>query len=210
MDRSGFPTAHDTAKSWEGFLTPSVLRGKLISASIYLAAFELLNDSIIERIRTFFFSGFDQNGIIVGPDYQSEVLSRNTSPLYASVSWLLENNAIDDKDLETFESLKKLRNRVAHEMHQLVTSDSQKDYLAELSTLVALIRKIEVWWVVNIELPTNPDWDGTEEVDEDSIVPGSFMAVSLMCDIALGSEENANRYLKAWRELKSKPKAESE
>jgi hypothetical protein len=28
--------------------------------------------------------------------------------------------------------------------------------------LVALLKKIEVWWVVNMEIPVNPDFDGKE------------------------------------------------
>lgn len=43
----------NSSTRWEDFLNPDVLRPKLISASIYLAAFELLKDAIIERIEDF-------------------------------------------------------------------------------------------------------------------------------------------------------------
>src|ERR1039458_385518 len=36
-------------QSWEEFLTPEILRNKLISASLYLAAFEMLKDSVVGR-----------------------------------------------------------------------------------------------------------------------------------------------------------------
>jgi hypothetical protein len=41
----------DTERSWDHFLNPEILRPKLISVSLYLTAFEMLKQSIVERIR---------------------------------------------------------------------------------------------------------------------------------------------------------------
>jgi len=59
--------------------------------------------------------------------------------------------------------------------------------------MVRLLRKIEVWWIVNVEIPTNPDFDG-EQIDEQGIVPGSVMSLQLLCDIALGDERQSRYY----------------
>ncbi len=193
-------TTQTTTNKWIEFLTPEVLRNRLISASIYLAAFELLKDSIIDHPRYFFASEYDENGALAGPEYHKQVLSRNSRPLYASLSWLREFGVLDDNDLAVFENLKNVRNIVAHEMHQLASGSAPSKHVAELPKLVALLRKIEVWWIVNVEIPTNPDFDASVEIDEDGILPGPVMAVSLMLDVALGSEEEANRYAKAFRE----------
>jgi hypothetical protein len=200
----------DTTDKWIAFLTPEVLRNRLISASIYLAAFELLKDSIIDHPRSFFASGFDINGPIAGARYQEEILTRNSSPLYASLAWLREFNAIDDTDLAVFEGLKNARNTIAHDMHQLASGGAPSKHVAELPKLVALLRKIEVWWIMNVEIPTNPDFDEASEIDEDGILPGPVMTVSLMVDVALGSEEQANQYLKAFREAHQRRKAGSQ
>lgn len=48
-------------KSWENFLNPEVLRPNLIMASLYIAAFEMLKDTIVERIRDFYITGFDKS-----------------------------------------------------------------------------------------------------------------------------------------------------
>ncbi len=50
-------------RSWENLLNPAVLRPNLIVASIYIAAFELLKNAIVDRIRDFYTKGFDQNGL---------------------------------------------------------------------------------------------------------------------------------------------------
>jgi hypothetical protein len=60
--------------------------------------------------------------------------------------------------------------------------------------ILALVDKIGRWWVVNVEIPTNPDFDG-EKIDETGIVPGPTMGLRLLIDIALGSEEESRLYI---------------
>jgi hypothetical protein len=55
------------ALNWEEFLTPEVLRGKLISTSLFLTVFQMLKESIIERIENFYTFGFDEAGWRVDP-----------------------------------------------------------------------------------------------------------------------------------------------
>ncbi len=40
--------------SWERFLNPAELRSNLLIASIYISGFEILKDSIADRIKSFF------------------------------------------------------------------------------------------------------------------------------------------------------------
>jgi len=194
-------TNPSTAK-WEEFLSPSLLRTKLISASLFLTAFELLKASIVGRIKDFFMDGFDEKGWHINPKYEKDVLSQNRSSVYASLSWLQENGVIDDQDLATFERIKECRNKIAHDLPQIIGGETDPDYVSVFPELVALLRKIEVWWVVNLEIPTNPDFQDAE-INEEGIVPGPLITVQLMLNIALGSEEEANAYLKEFQRQKS-------
>jgi len=54
-------------KSFEEFLDPDVLRPRLVAISVYIAAFEMLKTSIIERLRSFLTVGGDDGS------YQTEV-----------------------------------------------------------------------------------------------------------------------------------------
>jgi hypothetical protein len=187
--------------SWEEFLNPEVTRPRLIAASIYIAGFESLKDSIVDRIRTFFWTGFDrETGNKIDPEYKTDVLARNGSPIYASLDWLKEQGAIDDADIATFERVKRCRNTLAHELLSLVSSSGLPDDYAQcFAEMVALLRKIEVWWIVNVEIPTNPDFEGSEQIDEDGIMPGPIMGMRLLMDIALGDEKEARFYLDEFR-----------
>jgi hypothetical protein len=96
----------EVQKSWEDSLNPDVMRSRLLSASVYITTFEMLQDFIVGRIRDCFTNGFDKRRGLLDPKYEADVLRRNRSPIYASLDWLKENGAIDEPDLATFQCLK--------------------------------------------------------------------------------------------------------
>jgi len=199
-------------QAWESFLNPDVLRPNLILASLYIAAFEMLKRTIVERLRDFYVTGFDKSvkekdGWLIDPDYETRVLSRNRSRVYASLGWLKESNVIDDQDIAAFERVKKCRNDVAHEINRLLSEGLPPDLPNCFSEIIALVDKIERWWIVNVEIPTNPDFDG-EEIDESGIVPGPIMGLRLLIDIALGSGQDSKFYLNEFLK-QARPKGRS-
>lgn len=186
-------------QSWQEFLNPDVMRPRLIAASIYIAGFEALKDSVVGRIRDFFWIGFDESGDKIDPKYQSDVLSRNRSPVYASLDWLKEMNAINDDDLVVFDHVKACRNMLAHKLLSTLGSEGlPPDFEQRVSEMVALLRKIEVWWITNVEIPTNPDFD-ERDVDAEGIVPSPIITLQLLLDIALGDEEQSRFYYNEFR-----------
>ena len=181
---------------WERFLDPEMVRPSLFMAAMFITAFEILKDSIVSDVREFYTNGFDESGPTVGDEYQIKVLSRNRSPLYASLQWLRENGAIGDEDLAIFEKLKLTRNQLAHELFAVVTGQVESAYEAQFTDLVTLLRKIGVWWVVNVEVPTNPDFNGQEGIDEANIVPGTALVLQMFIEVASGSTELLERWRK--------------
>lgn len=130
--------------SRENFLNPATLRPKLITVSVYIAAFELLKSAIVDRIKDFYTSGsarFDT-------EYQSEVLSKHRSPVYASLEWLKEMQAIDDTDVAIYERFKKLRNELAHALTGMLLRELPTDLVERFNEMVSLLEKIERWWIV--------------------------------------------------------------
>ena len=81
------------------------MQEKLISASLYVTAFELLKESIIGRIRSFYMVGFDVDGDFIDEKYETAVLSRNKNPLLASLDWLSENKVVNENDHQAFERI---------------------------------------------------------------------------------------------------------
>jgi len=186
---------NDIKLSWERFLNPEILRTNLIVSSLFITAFEMLKDSIIGRIRDFFIDGFNGNDWIINENYKTKVLILNKSPLYASLEWLKSINAIDEEDVVAFNKIKDCRNEIAHEITNFISKGPKIDPLPLFPNMIDLLHKIEKWWILNVEIPTNPDFDG-QEIDEEGIVPGRIMTIRLLADIALGSEEESKFYYK--------------
>ena len=190
----------DTQAKLEQFLDPEVLRPNLILASIYIAAFEILKNSIIERLRDFYVRGYDENGWIIMPAYTDEVLSKDKSPTYASLKWLKESQAINDDDIDKFNKVKEFRNLLAHEITNMLMEGLPLDLSERFNDMVGLLDKIESWWIINVDIPTNPDLDDmADEIDEKGIVPGPIMSLRMMIDVALGSNEVANYYINEFK-----------
>lgn len=193
-----------TTDKWERILDPEVVRPSLFLATMFITTFEILKGSIVDDVRSFYTNGFDQHGPTVGAAYQSEVLSKNKSPLYASLQWLRENDAIDDDDLTTFEKIKITRNQLAHQLFDVVTGQVESAHETQFTDLVGLLRKIGVWWVVNVEIPTNPDFDG-QEIDEAGVVPGAVLSLQMLIEVASGNSE----LLERWRKEHTKRRADA-
>jgi hypothetical protein len=179
--------------SWERTLHPETLKTNIITASIFSMAFEMLKSSIIEKIESFFIDGFDENGTIVSSEYKEKVLSLNRSPLYASLKWLQDMDAVDDKDIERFEHIKKCRNTLAHEMLTFASSGVDFDVAEAFGEMIALLRKIEIWWIENFEMAINPE-AYPENLDLEQVIPGPVWSLQMLIDVALGPEEDARKY----------------
>ena len=179
--------------SWERVLHPEALKTNIITASIFSMAFEMLKSSIIEKIEGFFTNGFNENGMIVSPEYKEKVLALNRSPLYASLKWLQDMTAIDDKDLESFEHIKRCRNTLAHEMLTFASTGVDFDVADAFEKMFGLLRKIEIWWFENLEMAINPDAYPTD-LDLDQVTPGPVWSLQMLIDVALGPEEEARKY----------------
>lgn len=185
-----------TSEPWERFLDPDVVKPSLFLAAMFITAFEILKNSAIDRLRNFYANGWDETGPIISTEYQSRVLSRNKSALYASFDWLQESGAIDSEDLEQYEKLKRTRNLLAHQLFEVVTGQVESNHEAHFVELLELLRKIEVWWVVNLEIATSPDFDG-QDIDEANIVPGPFLSLQMLIEVASGNTELLEHWRKA-------------
>ncbi len=131
--------------------------------------------------------------MVVSPEYKEEVLSLNRSPLYASLIWLQDMYAIDDKDLEIFEHIKRCRNTLAHEMLTFASSGVDFNVAEAFEEMISLLRKIEIWWFENVEMAIDPE-AYPENLDLEQVIPGPVWSLQMLIDVALGPEEEARKY----------------
>jgi hypothetical protein len=59
--------------------------------------------------------------------------------------------------------------------------------------MIALLRKIEIWWIENLEMAINPE-AYPENLDLEQVIPGPVWSLQMLIDVALGPEEDARKY----------------
>lgn len=165
------------------FLNPDAIKSNLILSALYLTAYELLKDAIIDNIRDFFSFEYKDGKTIPDKQYEDEVVRVHKYLLYASCLWLKRNDVITESEVEEIENIRKHRNQVAHELPKLLSDIDLNLNVGYFLRIRELLEKIEIWWVKNVEIPVNPDFDGVE-VNEKDIRPGRVMALDYVISVA--------------------------
>lgn len=181
-------------KDWLKFLNPQTFYRNFILSSLYITSYDLLKNSIISQIELFYTNSWDSNGPHVGEEYKKEVLGLDLkkNKLNASVKWLKKHNAIDDNDIKVFEKITLHRNELAHETFKILT-DSEKDINIDLFVEIKrLLKKVDQWFILEIELPTNPDMtvEKYDTIDRDNVQSMNMIMLDYMVNSIFNPSEN--------------------
>ena len=189
-------------KDFERMLHPEQLRDTLLAVSLFVMAFEMFRDRVVAHPRSLHENSFDENGWHVdNAEYRASVLSRHKSPFQASLLWFLEHGALSVEELDQIASLRRSRNQVVHDLSSLLGSAALPNVGEQFTQLVALFRKLELWWFRSVEQEFNPDLDGVEFAD-DEYTSGSILVLRMLVDSAVGEGDQAWRWYNAFVEAK--------
>jgi hypothetical protein len=170
---------------------PESLRFNLVSVSLFLAAWEILCDAVIDRIRSFFARELDNKFEPIDSErYRELVLSLDRSRLRASILWLKNNAVIDDEDVKTMEVLREQRNKLAHELPKVVSDPDVEIDFGLFDVIFRLVTKIERWWILEVEIPINPNFDG-RKIAPESVRSGRMLFLEMITQIAIGKDSDA-------------------
>lgn len=183
------------ANQWADFLNPDVVRTRFLRTGLFLVAHEMLLSVIKDRTHDFYSNSWTAgDGWKTNSEYREKVLSLDpkgkNDPFRASVVWLRRIQAINEDDETTIREVTEERNRLAHELRNVLGGTLNHDFEILFPKLVSLIAKIDRWWIVNVEIATDPDLAGTE-LNEDEVTPGSLMLLQVLNKVALGKDEEA-------------------
>lgn len=173
------------------------LRPFLITASLYIAAFELLKNSINKRIEEFFMVGTKCRSRNTQKDYDEEMRpyrekhkEKKDKKTYASLDWLVNMDAISEADIKKYDDVRILRNQIAHEMVDLVSvniAENLDKMNRQFVTMLELLRKIETYWILNVDIPCNPEFDG-KDISAEDVIPGPSLAMEMLMNEALAQK----------------------
>ena len=174
--------------AWVKLTTPEILITNLIRASLFLVAWEMLKGSIINKPLGFFATEFRDGEWQASPKYKTAVLALHKNPLTASFLWFKEMGAFAEEDLQKFQAAREYRNGIAHNLPTFLGSFDRDLEDKQLLNVQELLIKVDRWWIREIEIPTNPDFDD-QEIDEDEISSGNMLLLSLIFDVVSGKQE---------------------
>lgn len=181
-------------EKWLRFLDPENLKENLIFSSLYIATYESFNDYVIEEVKFFYNTGFTNGEYVFSDSYKSDVLSKDRSQVKATLLWLKDSGAIVDRDIDIFDELRKYRNKLAHELMSLLFEGLPEELPDKFIELIKLRVKIEKWWILNIEIPTNPDFNAHIEILDKDITTSSQVFNQIILDMLSGDEKKASFY----------------
>jgi hypothetical protein len=178
---------------------PKEIKQNLIDAALFLAYYEILKSVILGRINSFYNIEIEEGKRIISDNYKKEIIDRiingkKIGEFKASCIWLIENGALSPHDHVRIEYITELRNRIAHDIPKYLF-DSDYSIDSELFTEIkSLTLKTEKWWIINVDIPCNSDFDN-QIINEESIVPGYDTLLSYIFNIANSDLEELEKII---------------
>jgi hypothetical protein len=155
----------------------------LVQASLVITSYELLKTSIIDEIQTFFADEWREGVWLDSDEYQREVLRDGMSRLAGSLAWLQRNDVLTADQVSSFERLRAERNRLTHELADVLLSPAKDVDTSVISAAVEIAESLGRFWG-GIAVDTDPAFDG-QVVDYDAVRSGTSVLLDHLTGAAL-------------------------
>ena len=83
------------------------------------------------------------------------------------------------------DDIRKHRNELAHELSRFLGSAESDINISLLERIYYLMTQIDRWWIKEVEIPINPDFDGQDIADSD-ISSGSMLIFQMVIKVVTG------------------------
>jgi hypothetical protein len=171
----------------EKIFNREMVRANLISASLYLLAYEILKYAIVDRSKSFLSSGTAAET----KEYKA-ARSLHEYELQAFCLWLKDSGAIDEQDIIAIQAIRKQRNDLAHYLTEHLLDTGPAIGVNDLALVLQVVRKIELWWLKEVEIPSNSDYDGNTFADED-LQSGTTTVLDYLLETATAATANRSQ-----------------
>lgn len=108
--------------------------------------------------------------------------------------WFKEMGAINEDDVATADEIRRHRNELAHEIPKFLTSVKSNLDVSLFDKILALMSKIDRWWIREIELDCNPDFDHLDHnsIPDEEITSGNMILIQIILAGVFGDLETVN------------------
>lgn len=186
-------------EQWRNIFDRDKLKDTVNIIALYITVYELLEDRIVTYPKDFYtIVEFDEEA---KRNYKEHVLSlydkkacpginTKNEALIASLVWFITGGAIDENDINVFAESRNLRNTLVHEMMATITEGGEK-LIKQFVLMYNLFRKIEKWWILEVEVPISGQFPNLSEEDKNGVMSGYMVVLDAIIDI-LANDSNKN------------------
>ena len=150
------------AEWFENLVNKDYLQDNLTFVSLFIALYENMTDYVVSSVRDFLCDIGVKDGKMLckeTDEYRRQIQKRvvddkgNRDIAKASFLWLIDHGAISSADFDKFLQIKKVRNKYAHELSEVIMTGITESEVALLFDMHSLYRKISGWFFIEIDAP---------------------------------------------------------
>ncbi len=183
---------NDILNGFNNLINNEKIKDNMIFYSMYLLVFENLKENCISTVRSFFEEIKNVNGknkIVLSDEYkkiENKKINGKKNVFLAILDWFAEMGAISKEDFESFLEIRNDRNKISHELLKLLYNDSDEKMVQNFLKCIEIYKKIDKWWILNIEIPIAGEYNN-DEILEDEVISGNLLMISIVLDNIYGT-----------------------
>lgn len=104
-----------------------------------------------------------------------------------TLDWIKNLDAISEKEFNKILEIRDDRNKIGHELLDLLLNDFEVDMIGNFIELINICKKIDKWWINNIEIPIAGD-DIAPGYDENGVMSGNWLLCEMLIDTIYGNK----------------------
>lgn len=177
--------------NWCNILDEGILKYNVSFASMFVLNYECLKEYVIGQIRELYSENihFEDDKMVCEESlsYKREVRTLDKNIENASLKWFIKENVITHEEYEIYQKIRQRRNDITHELLKNLNKGFNEQDVKLFSSLLDMYRKIDKWWINEIEIPIS----GNEipgDYDMENVCGGQAIVLSIINNIVLGNE----------------------
>lgn len=146
------------------------LKSNTQKAALYIAVFEALKAFIIDNVATYVIGSINFDRTNNEKEFEEKVLDNYPYNVdYASLIWLEKQNAIKHSDFLMYQELRKLKEDLTKKIMFGLKDGLPSNINSYFEKLFEIRIKIEKWWVLEINIDSNVEFEGEKITGEDIV-----------------------------------------
>lgn len=205
-------------RTFENICDIDTLQTHLSGMAFFIGLYENMVDMIEERVEAFICDDFvlTQNDRLKykhNDKYRKLIKNRIVDPknnkdtLKASMLWFVDVGAITQEDYDLFLHLKDRRNSYTHQMSDHILKGLSDDDAHNLVALLGLYKKLDQWWINEVEIPIAGD-EVPGNYEREGVMSTAFMTFLMMFQTLYA--DKSEEYMNIINEVKRGFEEESE